>query len=506
MSLALIISLALHRGQIHIRPQTSWSWLCQGANPQHTGATLTPSQSMANIHWSTKIDLNPTYSGSDLLTHYGSPMVTYANHVVVPVKQGTNAGFSMRVFDPATGQVLFGAKSDYILPPHDWIPMCGPCLSIGTIQNVGQLVYYPAAGGIITARSADYARSKTLYAYPMGRANFLADPSAYTSTVFVDTPLTPGPDGSVYYGITVSGSNPAGLKSGFVRVKGQQVTYVAVADIVGDSDITDVKQNCAPAVSNDGSSIYVVVNGGNFSKGYLMRLDAQTLQPLSKVLLKDPNNGNNADVDDDGTAAPMVGPDNDVYFGVLENPFGSNHVRGWMLHFNSDLSQEKTPGAFGWDDTASVVPASMVPSYAGSSTYLLATKYNNYVEGGGDGANKIAVLDPNDVQTDPVTGISTMKEILTLVGPKHDPRFDPNQYPNAVYEWCVDTIAVDPASDSIIVNSEDGNMYRWNLASNTITQSVMLTSGIGEAYTPTIVGVDGTIYGMSNATLFAIGN
>jgi hypothetical protein len=34
---------------------------------------------------------------------------------------------------------------------------------------------------------------------------------------------------------------------------------------------------------------------------------------------------------------------------------------------------------------------------------------------------------------------------------------------------------------------------------------VRLTSGIGEAYTPTVVGPDGTVYAINNATLFAVG-
>ena len=67
----------------------------------------------------------------------------------------------------------------------------------------------------------------------------------------------------------------------------------------------------------------------------------------------------------------MVGLDGDVYIGVLESSFASNNDRGWLLHFSGDLSTTKTPGAFGWDDTPSIVPASMVPSYHGTSTYLL---------------------------------------------------------------------------------------------------------------------------------------
>ena len=66
---------------------------------------------------------------------------------------------------------------------------------------------------------------------------------------------------------------------------------------------------------------------------------------------------------DDGTAAPTIGPDGDVFYGVLEANFPSNHARGWMLHFSPTLTTTKIPGAFGWDDSASIVPSGLVPSY-----------------------------------------------------------------------------------------------------------------------------------------------
>ena len=45
----------------------------------------------------------------------------------------------------------------------------------------------------------------------------------------------------------------------------------------------------------------------------------------------------------------------------------------------------------------------------------------------------------------------------------------------------------------------------WDFATNTLTQTLTLTAGIGEAYTPSVIGVDGTVYVIANAILFAIG-
>ena len=208
---------------------------------------------------------------------------------------------------------------------------------------------------------------------------------------------------------------------------------------------------------------------------------------------------------DNGSASPMVGPDGDVYFGVLENPFLSNNFRGYMLHFDASLSEIKIPGSFGWDDTPSVIPASLVPSYQGASSYLLLTKANNYAGyGTGDGRNRLAVIDPNATMFSPINGASVMKEVVTILGPTPDTDKLAN-YPNAVREWCINTAAVDPFKKSAIASCEDGKTYRWDFASNTFTESITLTNGIGEAYTPTMIGVDGAIYAIANGTLYVIG-
>src|SRR5437870_5743727 len=226
-----------------------------------------------------------------------------------------------------------------------------------------------------------------------------------------------------------------------------------------------------------------------------------------QVALKDPRNGavNNASVLDDSSASPMVGPDGDVYYGVMGNPF--NGSRGWMLHFSGNLTQTETPGAFGWDSTASIVPVSMVPSYTGTYSSLIFTKYNYYVYPGGDGVNKIAVLDPNATMVEPhasSNGLLVMQEVLTIAGPTPDPEFIA-QYPNAVREWCINTAVVDPSTMSVMVNSEDGKLYRWNLSTNTLSQVVTLSPGVGEAYTPTLMGPDGTVYAINWAILNAVG-
>ena len=105
----------------------------------------------------------------------------------------------------------------------------------------------------------------------------------------------------------------------------------------------------------------------------------------------------------------------------------------------------------------------------------------------------------NATQTDPITGRPIMKEVLTILGPTFE-----SGTSGPVREWCINTAAVDPLTRSILVNSEDGILYRWDLATNRLTQKIRLTAGLGEAYTPTAIGADGAVYAVNDATLFSI--
>jgi hypothetical protein len=474
-------------------------WSSHGHDAQHTGISPFPAQPLNAIRWQTPVDLAPRYSGTSLLIHYGSPLVTRANTVVIPVKTGTNDGFRVEGRNAADGSLKWMQATDYSVPPSSWGPSCGIAL---TPKN---RLYLPGAGGTVYFRDApDAAISTTGQIAFYGLTNYLADASNFNSRVKINTPITSDRYGNIFFGFQVFGPTTPPLQSGIARISVDgDGSWIAASNAVGVAGALKVLHNCAPALANDHKTLYIGVRFTNSASGYLGALDSRTLAPLASVRLKDVlSPAADARLSDIGTSSPTVGPDGDVYFGVVENA-GANHGRGWMLHFDKTLSQAKVPGAFGWDVTPSIVPSSSVPAYQGFSKYLILTKYNNYASGGGDGVNRMAVLDPNDTMTDPISGATVMKEVITVTGLTRDEDF--LLHPEAVKEWCINTVAVDPFTRSAIVNSEDGKVYRWDFVTNSLTQILRLTGGLGEAYTPTVIGVDGTAYVIANATLFAIG-
>ena len=55
-------------------------------------------------------------------------------------------------------------------------------------------------------------------------------------------------------------------------------------------------------------------------------------------------------------------------------------------------------------------------------------------------------------------------------------------------------------------DSEDGRLYRWNLATNSLDQAVALNQGLGQPYVPSVMGPDGTVYTLNGGNFFALGN
>jgi hypothetical protein len=477
-------------------------------NAQHTSSYAAPAQNLNTFKWVASVDLNNTGA----LIHYGAPLVTAANTVLIPVKTGATDGFQVRAVNGDSGAAKYILSTDYILPTHNWIPAYNPCVATGTF---GTRLYYAGAGGTIW--HIDNPDSNTPGApvrevFYTSLANYNANAAAYNNTIFVNTPLTADSHGNIYFGFRVQGTAPAPLnttQSGFAKIDPSGVgTFVLARAAANDVQIQRDSHNVAPALSNDETTLYVVVKWAtNTRYCYLLGLDPANLTTKYKVFLNDPRSGSPAAVPEDGTASPMVAPDGDVYFGVLGTP-GDNGSRGFLLRFSGDLTITKTPGAFGWDYTAGIVPAAAVPSYTGTSSYLLFCKYNDYAFQDGSGINRVALLDPNATQIDPhfsSLGLVEMREVLTVIGPSPDPEVQP-EIPEAVKEWCINAPAINPATKSVFFNSEDGHAYRWNLATNSLDQAIILNAGIGQPYVPTVIGPDGTVYTLNGGALFAIGN
>jgi hypothetical protein len=480
-------------------------------NAQHTANYSATAQNLNAVHWTTSIDLN----NNGGFAHYGAPVLTPANTIFVPVKTGATSGFKINAFNGGTGAAIYSLSPDYIAPSSQWIVPYQPVLASNSVET---RLYYPGAGGTVyyidNVDSASHGAPVQQVFYTT-LTNYQANASGFNSTVFIDTPITADSSGNIFFGFRVQGTAPAPLnttQSGYARIDPNGVgTYVLAATAAGDSNIAFDTHNAGPAASNDQSTVYVVVKSASAdsSYSYLLGLDATTLTTKYKVFLKDPR-GNNATILDISTASPMVGPDNDVYFGIYGNP--ANGSRGFLLHFSSDLTVEKAPGGFGWDYTPGIVPAGMIPSYTGPSSYLLLTKYNNYANAGNDsadGVNRVAVLDPNSTEVDAhasSNGMLIMREVLTVIGPTADKENRSASLPYAVREWCINTPGVNPATNSVFFPSEDGNLYRWNLATNSLDQFVTLNAGLGEPYVPTIVGPDGTLFTLNGGTLSAVGS
>jgi hypothetical protein len=122
--------------------------------------------------------------------------------------------------------------------------------------------------------------------------------------------------------------------------------------------------------------------------------------------------------------------------------------------------------------------------------------------------NRVAILDPNTSFTDPATGATAMNPVVTVKGVTPDPDAGPS-FPNAVREWCINSAAVDAINHCAVINSEDGNVYRWDLTKATdepgqLSPAVYLAPATGESYTPTVIGPDGAVYAINNATLCSV--
>src|ERR1700681_3467066 len=168
------------------------TWLTHSHDEQHTALSTVQSQPLNKIHWHVPVDLFPP--GGTIFIHYGSPLVTQANTVIVSVKTGTTS-FRVEAHNGATGKRLWTQNTGYQAPGASFVPGLGPTIS-------GNQLFVPdIAGRVLVRHNPDQAKGGAitrLYFY--GLKNYRKNPAAYQQNVQIDAPLSSDANGNLYFG------------------------------------------------------------------------------------------------------------------------------------------------------------------------------------------------------------------------------------------------------------------------------------------------------------------
>ncbi len=174
------------------------AWLTHSHDEQHTALSAVGSQELSAIHWHVPVDLHPP--SGEIFIHYGSPLVTAANTVIVPVKTAKNS-FRVEAHNGATGKRLWMESTAYQAPEADFVPGMGPTI-------FGNQLFIPdIAGSVLVRQNPDEPKGTVSRLYFYGLKNFNHDPSAYKLNVQIDTPLSADANGNLFFGFLALGSN-----------------------------------------------------------------------------------------------------------------------------------------------------------------------------------------------------------------------------------------------------------------------------------------------------------
>src|SRR6266566_3289284 len=161
---------------------------------QHTAQYSAPAQRLDRVLWTTPIDLKNT-GGS---AHYGAPLITPANTVLVPVK--TTDGFEVSAFEGASGRLKYTLTNDYILPPFNWVPVYQPVMAT---PPSGARLYYAGAGGTvyyIDTPDSDAPGAPVQQCFYTAMTNYTTNAAGFNGAVFIKTPLTADTNGVIFFG------------------------------------------------------------------------------------------------------------------------------------------------------------------------------------------------------------------------------------------------------------------------------------------------------------------
>ena len=209
-----------------------------------------PPQPLSRIRWRAKVDLAPVLVDGELLIHYGSPMITAANTVLVPTRVSAKAGFRVVAYSGTSGVRRWSLNTDY-RPPAFANGLGAFTPPLPAVLTPSKTLAVAGAGGTVLMRGhANLAVGAVQRRVFYGAAQWKAHRSAYNKAVQITTPLTAGPDGSVYFGFTVTGATPAHLSSGIARIDAHgHATWITAAAAAGNRAVTGVAISCAPALS-----------------------------------------------------------------------------------------------------------------------------------------------------------------------------------------------------------------------------------------------------------------
>src|SRR5258708_1633075 len=85
-----------------------------GGNAQPSAQFTVPAQHLVSTRWSATVALGVTISSS----HFGAPLITVSNSVVLPVAFTPGPRFRLDVHDGATGRLKYTLTDNYLSPAH----------------------------------------------------------------------------------------------------------------------------------------------------------------------------------------------------------------------------------------------------------------------------------------------------------------------------------------------------------------------------------------------------
>jgi len=221
------------------------------------------------------------------------------------------------------------------------------------------------------------------------------------------------------------------------------------------------------------------------------------------------NFNGSATIFEESSASPTALPDGSILFGAMDfYDFG----RGHLFKFDS-AGKYLASYDWGWDTTPAVYPH--------DGTYSILTKDNGHA-GGNYCTDPIPFCAAPSPPPNFIVQVNANMEVEWEFESTNTESCTRNpdgsltcvsDHPNG-FEWCTNMPAID-RNGTVYVNSEDGNVYELpqpppgTAMGTVITQpgaTIFLTSAVGAAYTPLVIGPDGRFYTQNDGHLFVVGN